>query len=44
MPCKLGKGGLQEIIEVELTDAEREELAKSAEAVRSTMETLESLG
>jgi len=44
VPCKLGKGGLQEIIEVELTDAEREELAQSAEAVRSTMETLENLG
>ena len=36
VPCKLGRGGLQEIVEIRLTDAERAELAKSAEAVRST--------
>jgi len=40
VPCKLGAGGLQEIIEVELTDAERSELQASADAVRSTMEAL----
>jgi malate dehydrogenase len=40
VPCKLGEGGLQEIIEVELTEAEAAELASSVEAVRSTMETL----
>ena len=44
VPCKLGRGGLLEIVEVELTDAEREELAKSAEAVRSTMAALAKLG
>src|SRR4029450_9258897 len=36
VPCKLGRAGLERIIEVTLTDAEREELGKSAEAVRST--------
>jgi malate dehydrogenase len=36
VPCKLGRGGLQQIVEISLTDAERAELAKSAEAVRST--------
>ncbi len=40
VPCKLGEGGIQEIIEVELTEAEAAELANSAEAVRSTMEAL----
>ena len=40
VPCKLGEGGLQEIIEVELTDSERAELQASADAVRSTMEAL----
>src|ERR687889_1141322 len=36
VPCKLGRRGLEQILEVALTDAEREELRKSAEAVRST--------
>ena len=36
VPCKLGRGGLQRIVEIELTDAERTELVKSAEAVRAT--------
>ena len=40
VPCKLGEGGLQEIIEVELTDREREALATSAEHVRHTMDSL----
>ncbi len=40
VPCKLGEGGLQEIVEVELTDAERDELAKSAAAVAETLATL----
>ena len=40
VPCKLGEGGLQEIIEVELTDGEREALATSAEHVRHTMDSL----
>jgi len=37
VPCKLGRGGLEQIIEVDLTDAEREALSKSAEAVREPM-------
>ncbi len=37
VPCKLGRRGLERIIEVELTAAERAELARSAEAVREPM-------
>ena len=36
VPCKLGRGGLERIVEIALTDAERAELVKSAEAVRAT--------
>lgn len=41
VPCKLGRNGLVEIIEVELSEAERESLAGSADAVRSTMSVLD---
>jgi malate dehydrogenase len=37
VPCKIGRGGLEKILEVELTGAERDALAKSAEAVREPM-------
>ena len=37
VPCKLGRGGLERILEVELTAAEREALQKSADAVREPM-------
>jgi malate dehydrogenase len=37
VPCKLGRGGLQKIVEVELTKDERAALEKSAEAVREPM-------
>ena len=40
VPCKLGRAGLERIIEVSLTDAERTALHASAEAVRATMVTL----
>ena len=40
VPCKLGKGGLQQVIEVELTDEERAALEKSAQAVREPMAAL----
>jgi malate dehydrogenase len=40
VPCKLGKGGLQKIIEVELTKDERAALEKSAEAVREPMRAI----
>jgi malate dehydrogenase len=36
VPCRLGRGGLERILEIKLTDREREELHKSAEAVRAT--------
>ena len=36
VPCKLGRNGLEQILEIKLTDAERAELVKSAEAVRAT--------
>jgi malate dehydrogenase len=36
VPCKLGRMGLERILEIKLSDAEREELHKSAEAVRAT--------
>ncbi|HVF41276.1 MAG TPA: malate dehydrogenase, partial [Gemmatimonadaceae bacterium] len=37
VPCKLGRRGLESIIEVTLTDEEREALGRSAEAVREPM-------
>jgi malate dehydrogenase len=37
VPVKLGAKGLEQVIEVELTDAERAALKKSAESVRETM-------
>ncbi|MGH7477076.1 MAG: malate dehydrogenase [Longimicrobiales bacterium] len=40
VPCKLGRRGLEQILEVELTDQERAALQNSADAVRSTMKTL----
>ena len=36
VPCKLGRTGLERVVEITLTDAERAELLKSAEAVRAT--------
>ncbi len=41
VPCKLGEGGLLDIVEVDLDDEERGALEQSAEAVRSTMRALE---
>jgi malate dehydrogenase len=37
VPCKLGKNGLEKVIEVELTADEKAALSKSAEAVREPM-------
>jgi malate dehydrogenase len=37
VPCKLGRGGLEQILEVELTAAEKTALSKSASAVKETM-------
>ena len=43
VPCKLGRGGIEEIVEVQLTDEERAALNKSAEHVRSTIAALKEL-
>jgi malate dehydrogenase len=40
VPCKLGRNGLEEIIEVDLTDDERAALDSSADAVRELMAAL----
>ncbi|MBV9879944.1 MAG: malate dehydrogenase [Gemmatirosa sp.] len=40
VPCKLGKGGLLQVVEVELTGEERAALEKSAQAVREPMAAL----
>ena len=37
VPCKLGRRGLEQVVEVTLTDAERAALGRSAEAVREPM-------
>ncbi|NVL89610.1 MAG: malate dehydrogenase [Desulfobacterales bacterium] len=41
VPVKLGKDGVEEIIEVTLTEEERTALKKSADAVRSLVESLD---
>lgn len=41
VPVKLGRKGLEQIVPITLTDAEQKALTASAEAVRSTMATLE---
>ena len=40
VPCKLGRGGLEKIVEVEVTDEERAALQTSADAGRETMALL----
>ena len=40
VPCKLGRNGLERILEVTLTDQERTDLHASAEAVRSVQTSL----
>jgi malate dehydrogenase len=40
VPCKLGRGGLERILEVTLTEQERTDLHASAEAVRSVQTSL----
>ncbi len=42
VPCKLGPGGIEEIVELDLSDDEREALDKSAEAVREVVGVLSS--
>ncbi len=43
VPVKLGKDGIEEIIEVELNDEERENLQKSNNAVREVMKVLDDM-
>jgi len=43
VPCKLGRGGLEKILEVTLTDAEKAELKKSADAVRETQAAVDAI-
>jgi malate dehydrogenase len=40
VPCKIGGGGLEQVIEVELTTEERAALQKSADSVKETMEVV----
>lgn len=40
VPVKLGQGGVEEVLEVELSDGERAALERSAADVRETMETV----
>ena len=41
VPLKLGSGGIEQIIEIELTEVENAALKKSAAAVRGLVELLE---
>lgn len=41
VPCKIGRGGLEGVIEVELSDEERLALEASAASVRGTMELVQ---
>jgi len=41
VPCKLGRGGVEEVLEVDLTDEERSALERSASDVLETMEAVE---
>ncbi|MFN1835002.1 malate dehydrogenase [Balneola sp. MJW-20] len=43
VPVKLGKGGIKEVIEVELTDQEQDLMNESANAVRGTLEDFRKL-
>jgi malate dehydrogenase len=40
VPCKLGADGIEQVIEVDLTDSEKAELGKSADAVRELVGVL----
>jgi malate dehydrogenase len=43
VPVKLGEGGIEEIVEIDLSDEEKQELAKSAGAVKELVEAMASL-
>jgi malate dehydrogenase len=44
VPVRLGEGGVEEIIELELTPAQMEALHKSADAVREGIQSLKNFG
>jgi malate dehydrogenase len=44
VPAKLGAGGIEEIVEIELTDEEKAALNKSADAVKELKEIFKGLG
>ncbi len=44
VPALLGRGGVERVVELELTEAEREALHASAEAVRQTVEAWRRMG
>lgn len=41
VPCKLGEGGIKQIMEIKLTDQEQVEFEKSASAVKELVEVIE---
>ena len=41
VPCRLGEGGLIEVVDVALTDEERAALHRSAEAVHQVVEVMD---
>jgi malate dehydrogenase len=43
VPVKLGKDGVEEIVEIELSDSERSDLHKSADAVRELVDAMAAL-
>jgi len=43
VPVKLGKEGVEEIVEIDLSDAEREDLQRSAAAVRELVDAMAAL-
>ncbi len=43
VPVRLGAEGIEEIVEIELDDAEREQLGKSADAVKELVEALKNV-
>ena len=44
VPCRLGKNGVEDIIELELTDDQRAALHKSSEEVQKGIDELKELG
>ena len=43
VPCVIGKNGLEQILEVELDESEKEKFAKSCDIIRSFLERAESV-